>query len=119
MLLEAQGRFQPPVETVRTASVAVGTGVFQQQLSVTLARVSFGDFWVSGTSLFWADPGQPASALEAPVRPPETPPLLSSPTCSHRSPSDANLSVIRPVDGAEDGNGGGQEVGASPFEQAR
>eukprot|EP00066_Takifugu_rubripes_P027738 XP_011617004.1 PREDICTED: SCL-interrupting locus protein [Takifugu rubripes] len=93
MLLEAQGKFQPSTESVRsTASIAVGTGA----------------------SLFWADPVQPVSAPEAPAPPSsEATPLVSSPTGTQSAPSDAELSVIRPVDGAEDGIAKGQEVDAS------
>lgn len=85
-----------------------------------MTQVSFWDFFgLPGTSLFWADPGQPVSALEAPVGSSQTPHLLSSPSCSHRSPSDTNLSVIRPVDAADDGTIAGREVGPSPFERSR
>ncbi|TNM88083.1 hypothetical protein fugu_006304 [Takifugu bimaculatus] len=93
MLLEAQGKFQPSTESVRsTASIAVGTGA----------------------SLFWADPVQPVSAPEAPAPPSsEATPLVSSPTGTQSAPSDAELSVVRPVDGAEDGIAKGQEVDAS------
>lgn len=120
MLLEAQGKFQPCVETVRsTASVAVGTGVFQEQVAVTLVTVvlCWDFFWLPGTSLFWADPNQPVPAVEAPVYSPETPPPSSSPTCSHRPPS--HLSAVRPVDGAEDARVGAQEVHGSAFEDSR
>ncbi|TNM88096.1 hypothetical protein fugu_006317 [Takifugu bimaculatus] len=93
MLLEAQGKFQPSTESVRsTASIAVGTGA----------------------SLFWADPVHPVSAPEAPAPPSsEATPLVSSPTGTQSAPSDAELSVVRPVDGAEDGIAKGQEVDAS------
>lgn len=129
MLLEAQGRFQPPAGSLRsTASVAVGTGAFEERPS--LPRVTSSSFgvsvWVSGASLFWADADPPASAPEAPggssETPPPPPPLPSSPGCSHRRPPDAHLPAARPED---DGAGdaeldlGGQGAGASPLERSR
>lgn len=94
---------------------------FGSRISGTVViSVPFSDFWVLGASLFWADPVQPVSAPEAPAPPSsEAAPLVSSPTCTQSSPSDTELSIIRPVNGAEDGIAKGQEVHASHFDDCR
>lgn len=94
---------------------------FRSRISGTVViSVSFSDFCVLGASLFWADPVLPVSAPEVPAPPfSEATPLVPSPTCTQSSPSDTELSIIRPVTGVENGIAKGQEVHASHLDDCR